>query len=429
MAITQQDIQPFIPYNINTPAASNDLLSYYNSLPQTGGTQTYPAPNNGVIANKLGAFGNSALAAAPMSPTGMINAFTSDDPISAMLSASSFGLFGNKKQKEPTFQPYQDANGNWMWSKNPAQNTVPVTDIPGAQQSPTGEYTQMANNVRTMQDLLPYISQYTNQANLTDALGQLGIAQATSGPYAQLQTQLFNQYGPQLNAIGNEINRRNALAQASTEGEVMSGPGANLVNQAYDLSQVFDKPYYDTRAQTSGELSKLFGSIDLSGALGAGERNEIAQGLAREQLNRGTLNAPNASETVANAMRYGNAGYQRKTQQQGILSDAIQKASMFLPTAKSGVDVFQVATGRPSMTNQGANQFTGVNSAANNQGQQQANSGLSGLNSLTASNAANQTALSINQANINANKKDWMDYLSQATSSIGNLAGAAKRLI
>jgi len=329
------------------------------------------------------------------------------------------GLFGGGGNK-PSFNPYIKNGQVYSTDPNkaPYQNPTPVSNVPGANQQWKGPAVGQANQIRTLQTLLPYLLDATNKGKLQNSLSDLGISQATSPGYAQLMTQLFNQYGPQLNAIGNAINRQNALAQANTERQVMAGPGADLVNQAYGLSQVFDKPYYDTRATTAGRLQDLLGSINLNGGLSDTERNEIAQGLARDSYARGTANAPSATETVANAMQYGQAGYQRKVQQQSLLGSAISTASSFLPTAKSGVDVFQVATGRPSTTNQGAGQFTGVQ-----QPDQTANNVMSGLMGNMTGLQGQQNQFTLGMKQINAQKKDWADYLGQVMGSVGNLAG------
>ncbi len=159
---------------------------------------------------------------------------------------------------------------------------------------------------------------------------------------------------------------------------------------------------------------KLINSIDLNGGLSGTERNEVGQGLAREGQQRGTQNAPSNTDTISNAMRYGQAGYARQQTAKSNLSDALSKASAFLPSAKSGVDVFQTATGRSSMPNPGNGLFTGVQSPnSNNQ------FGLAGgvLGNLNQSQMNNNT--------IESQKKDWIDKFVQITQGIGNLGSVA----
>jgi len=119
-------------------------------------------------------------------------------------------------------------------------------------------------------------------------------------------------------------------------------------------------------------------------------------------------------------MQYGQAGYQRKQQAQTMLGNAIQSATQFLPQSKSGVDVFSTGTGSGAPTNPGNALFTGINT---NFGQ---NMGGDFLNAITGTgNTAMQgsTQYQINQKNIDANKKDWSDFLEQNSQSFSNVAG------
>lgn len=403
MPITQQDIQPFIPSNVVNPNQFIPPNYYQGNLPSSGGM-----PQGG---NGIGSFGSFALN--NVGPgfgnfvdylSGNENAF---DPISLLTG----GLFGGD---EPSWQTYIK-DGMVYYADPSKKNPVPVPIVPGAGIEPSKQYRQTANDVQAITDLLPYFSGAVNATLLPQEMAKLQAAQQTSGPYAQLMTELYNQYGPQLNAIGNEITRRNALAQAETDKSVIEGPGGDLVRKAYELSQVYDKPFYDTRAASAGRLQDLLSSIDLSGGLSTTERDEVAKGLAREGQQRGTALAPSATDTVANAMRYGEKGYQRKTQAQDALTKAIQASAAFLPASKSGVDVFQVATGRSSMPNPGNSQFTGINTGNTSQGAQLGNQIFGGMNSL-------QQA----QMQIDANKKDWLDMMNQFTSSmkdVGSMAG------
>lgn len=312
------------------------------------------------------------------------------------------------------FQPYQDANGQWVFQNPNERNPVPISTVPGAGLTPGRAGRNLADQTQSLQNILPYLTEALNKAGVSSALGGLDASRATSGGYAELQANLFNTYGPVLNQIGNEIQRQNALASASRENEVLQGPGKDLVKNAYDLSQIYDKPYYDTRAQSSSRLKDLMDSIDLSGGLSETERREIQQGQARQGIQRGTLNAPSNTDVVSNAMQFGQAGHARQQEAKSNLSDAIAKAAAFLPTAKSGVDVFQTATGRSSSTNPGQSLFTGTKDANNSNSY-----GLAG-NLLSAG-----TNISTTGMNIDANKKDWLDKFNQIASGIGSIAGVA----
>lgn len=329
-------------------------------------------------------------------------------------------LFGSSKE----WQPYIDDNGNWVWKNPNRANPVPVANIPGAQRNPSKTYRQTAGQIQAFQDLFPYFARTLASQIIPQQQAELEAARQTSEPYAQLMTELFKKFGPQLNQIGNEINLQNMLAQASNENAVLQGPGGELVRSAMELQRLQDPEFFSTRELTSSRLADLMNSIDLSGALSSNERREIGQGLAQEGEMRGTANAPSNVETVGNAMRYGQAGRNREMQSKGALSAAIQQANNFLPASRTGTDVFQVATGRPSSNNQGANKFTGVNAT----GGQTFNT-LAGLGSNMQNNQN-----SLQQANnqIASQEKDWLDQfvqftqgLSNVTSSVGSLAGMA----
>jgi len=425
-----QDISPFI--NLNGYNPSQFLPTSTGT--SGGGIPTGPQPTiPGQTSSGNGLFGTSipAYMAGPGAQqlsdlfSGNFNMWDAIDPTGLL-----GGLFGGGHHSSaPGFQPYQQ-NG-YVYSKAPTAangypNPIPVTNVPGATQTIQGTEGTQANQVRALQDLLPYYLDAINKGNLQSAVGQLNIANATAGPYQQLMTSLYNTYGPQLNAISNEINRRNALSAAQTENQVLTGPGTDLVKNAYNLSQIYDKPYYDTRQAAADQISKQLGSIDLNGGLSETERNEIAQGLAREGTMRGTANAPSNTDTVANAMRYGSAGRQRVLQNQSLLSQAINNASSFMPASKSGVDVFQVATGKPSMPNAGNSLFSSTGTGPT---QDSASSlGSSMISNMTGlQGQANQ--LLMNRENIQANKKDWADYLNQTMSSLGSLTGLAGGLL
>ena len=313
-----------------------------------------------------------------------------------------------------TLQDLQPYITNYEPIPGKKNNAMPDAVVPGATTVRNDKYTRSANTVQMLYNLLPYINAAVNQTSLPTALSDLQVAQQTSPEYAKLMIDLYNTYGPQLNAIGNEIQGRNMMAEAQNQLNVLKGPGTELVKGAYDLSQVYDKPYYQTRELGASRLSDLLNSVDLSGTLSTTERDEISKGLARTNLQRGTLNSPSPINTISDAMQYGNAGYTRKLQQQSVLSDAIAKAANFLPAAKSGIDVFQVATGKSSMPNQGNSLFTGITNNDNKN-----NFGLAS-NILGWGQAYDTTKM-----NNEANEKDGFDRFYQLSSIIKNATDSA----
>lgn len=301
----------------------------------------------------------------------------------------------------------------YFFDKNPNKwNPVPRTDIPGITLEVPGSYTQVGEQVNAMQDLLPFFTRAIAGQLPTQALGALSASQAVSDPYAQLMTELYAKYGPQLNKIGSDISAQNAKAELASNQALLSGGGL-------DLLKSLDPEYYATRAKTSSRLGDLMDNIDLSGGLSPTELREIEQGLAREGSARGTYGAPSNTETIANAMTYGQAGRNRQIENQNQLAQAIAASTQFLPASKAGADSFAMATGKTAGANTGESKFTGVNDTAANFG--------------TVSMLGNQLVSNVqNQQNMRAQEKDWLDQFVQFTeglSNIGNTIGGGKGMM
>lgn len=339
------------------------------------------------------------------------------DPIGGLVS----GLFGDDEKK---WKPYVDKYGNYVWTDPRKSNPVPLASTPGARLSPSKQYRDMANNVQAIIDLLPLYSQAVSGQIIPQALAELEAKKATSPELAKLMVDLYSRFGPQLNKIGTDITRQNALAQAETDKAVLAGPGKDLVSQALETAKIYDPEYFATRELSSNRLGDLMRSINLDSGLSGSERAEIERSQAQEGTRRGTYNAPSNLDTVSNAMQFGNAGYNRLQQNRSALSEAIANATAALPSFKSGVDVFQVATGKSSVPNTGDSRFTGVDNNASSIAN--ANSLATGLLNNTVSTQQNNAQLALQKK---LGEKDWADYLSQVTSSIGSIAGGAASFV
>lgn len=250
--------------------------------------------------------------------------------------------------------------------------------------APTAQETT-AEMMQAMQQFLPGTMTAVNAQILPNELAQLAASQAVSPAYAELQAQLYGGPGRELNRIGNEIARENALAAAGTDAAVLAGPGMDLIRQANVAQREIDPEYYATRAAASQGIGDMFKTMS------GGEEEAINRYLNRQNLSRGTLNVPSMSQVVQNAQTFGNAARDR-------LGQAIQLATGALPNFRSGVDVFQQATGKPSFANTGNQQFMGARQEAGQQSSQFANNfmGQIGENQRTA-------------MNINANSRDMFD--------------------
>lgn len=338
------------------------------------------------------------------------------DPIGGLVDS----LFGD--DDKPSWKPRRNKEtGMWEWANPRKANPVPLSDVPGSKRNPSKAYRKMANNVRALTDLLPLYSKAISGQIIPQAQAQLAAAEATSPEYNNLMARLYKQYGPQLNQIGSDIARQNALNSAETDKLVLEGPGRDLVKQALEIAKIYDPEYFKTRETSSNRLNELLNSIDLTSGLSGSERAEIERSQAQEGGRRGTYNAPSNLDTISNAMQFGNAGFDRLQKNRSALSTAIANATAALPTFKSGVDVFQVATGKSSVPNSGENKFTGINNTAYDNAAS-LGAGLLG-HTVSTQQQADQLALTEK-----LNQKDWADYMNQVTSSIsdiGSIAGGA----
>ena len=337
---------------------------------------------------------------------------------SAMLNVLFPGLGSllQKKSKPPQFQPYVDSNGNYQWTTPTQANPVPLSDVPGASVGPSKEYQDMANQVRMLTDLLPQYSSIISSQKIPDAMGQLAADTAVTGPRLALQEQLQRQYGPIFDQLGIDSAQRRGMGSAQNDLAVMQGPGKDLVAEALSAAKLYDPEYFKTRTATSDSLGQLLSATtaNLGKGLSATEADAAQRQIALESDRRGTANSPSNLDTVANATQFGQLGHQREMENQNQLSKAISASTAFLPQSRSNVDVFQVATGKPSY-NQQDSRFNTNNQTGD--ATNQANALLNTGSSMWTTNTNNALTRELNQTN-------WMDTLSAITGAIGSVGGA-----
>jgi hypothetical protein len=226
----------------------------------------------------------------------------------------------------------------------------------------------------------------------------------------QSSLDLARTFLPQFTQVGLDQQRQQQLGQAGTDLATIQGPGKQLNAAVLEAQKAADPEYYAERAQAADALSKLFGSLDTpTGELSGSERAEIERSLNRDNAAAGII-SPTATSTVSNALTFGNAGAAKKQQQQGAISNAVNTATAQMPAAKSGIDVLQTTLGRPSVSNTGLSQFSGIPA------QGQANNAASGaLMNTIGTNMANAQ-------NINANRRDALDRATQVLGSLPSVS-------
>lgn len=260
--------------------------------------------------------------------------------------------------------------------------------------------------MREFTGAFPDFLKVTSAGMVPAAQAQLAANQATAPGLAKLQAELYQAFGPQMGAISNQIDAANRMAGTQSDLAVLQGPGKQLVQDATALQKTVDPEYYATRTGVADNLSKLFSSIDLNGRLSGGENEALSRGIAQENERRGLSTTPSQTAALSNAMTFGGAQHAREQEAKNNLTQALQVANGALPALKSGTDVFQVATGRPSV-NAGDSKFTGVDTSLG--------SSANGLGS----NLLGQIGGLTQQKNdINANRRDSLDRFNQTFSSV-----------
>ncbi len=217
-------------------------------------------------------------------------------------------------------------------------------------------------------------------------------------------------YLPRFTQVGLDQQQQQNMGQARNDTALLNGPGRDLVSANLAAQKLADPEYYASRALAAEQLQRLNGSLDdPNGGLSPTERAEIERSTARTNAQRG-LEAPTGTSAVESAMNFGNAGAARKLQKQQAINSAVQTAGQIMPSMRSGVDVLQLTTGRPSQQNQGLGQM-GANREV---GQASMNMG----NQLFQQAGEN----SRQTADINSKKRSAMDTALEIGSQVSSMA-------
>lgn len=219
-------------------------------------------------------------------------------------------------------------------------------------------------------------------------------------PQAQnLQTQLYSSSAPDLYKIGNVLSGITNTGGVTNALNTYNSPaGQQLESAAISADQAANPQFYAARAAAGNQLTNLLGSINLNGLTGS-ENAQISRALAQQDAQKGIIASPSQTATVANAMQFGTALQQK----QANLAAAINTATSFLPSSKSGVNAFAVGTGAATNpgSNPGSSQFLGTTNSATNAGTNAASSAGSNLLSNITQQQNNANSL-ISAQNINS---------------------------
>jgi len=197
---------------------------------------------------------------------------------------------------------------------------------------------------RSLPDVMRLITSQITPAELA----KFGAASVVSPGYGNLQTQLYDTSGRELNRIGSSIAGENARGEIGNNINSILGGGLDLAALSNIANSVIDPEFFRTRSNMSDALNTR-----INGGLTGSEQTEIERGLNRQNVAQGTLDVPSATTTVSNALTYGKAG-------RDALDVALGQANNFLQSSRVGTNGFQVATGKTTGGNTGDTKFLGV---------------------------------------------------------------------
>lgn len=251
----------------------------------------------------------------------------------------------------------------------------------------------------------PELFKSYQQNILPNEQAQLDASKAVSPGYADLQAQLYKIYGPQLAQTGVDVNRVNELGQIATDtaGLQAAQQQGGLLDQTLAAQNQADPLTAQYQKLASQKISDLLNSIDLGGLSGS-ERAEVERSNARDNAARGT-ETPTATSTISNAMNFGSALQGKRT----ALGQALTQSASVAPGLSSGINAFNVTTGRSSSANTGIPQFQGTQQTGQSTQAQ-------GTNLLNQIGQFQNTKL-----NIDSQRRDVMDRVGQGVGMVSSL--------
>ncbi len=192
-------------------------------------------------------------------------------------------------------------------------------------------------------NVLPYEQSIQNASNVVSPQQQA------------LQAQLYAQYAPILNAVGQRINSSNARSQSQSDLDILRSTGQQVTEADLEAQRRADPEYYHQRELLSAGLDNLMKSYGSDPtALSGGELSGVERSLNRDNLQQGNSGVGSSLGIIQNAQRYGGAANAKRQAYAGVLG----QVGGLLQPLKSGIDASQLTLGRPSMAQFGANQMT-----------------------------------------------------------------------
>lgn len=217
----------------------------------------------------------------------------------------------------------------------------------------------------TYMQYLPGMLSATSSQIPETAQNQLNATLATQPMYNALNLQQAQNYSVPLAKVGQEVSDSNALAGARTNYNQLTGAGGAAAKAAEALNRETNQNYYKIQDASSAKARDLVDSFNMMG-LSPGEQNAVERSTNQRLNTTGNLGLNNTTNTVNNAMSFGNAFRQKQAGLASALGAANQTAASAI---NSGFNPVTLALGQPQQSvqgNFGTGQFNNVNAGTQN---------------------------------------------------------------
>ena len=265
-------------------------------------------------------------------------------------------------------------------------------------------YESMGSILQSLKDYYPDTAKAINSTLVPTAKAQLEADQSVSPGYAQLNLDLYKNYGPEAARTAAQIDDITQQAASDRELKLAQGTGRQLVTEADLAQKKLDPEFYKQREALSGSMSKYLTNADPS--LTENEREEMRRGMGSTPGN-----PDSAIDTAINAGRFG----EKFNQKNQAFGQAIGTVAAALPNMRSGINGFEVATRRALNSNTGDAR---VGSASTNAGNNTYGMASNFMNAATAT----QTTAQNKQLSMWDKLNNINNYISTATSVAGKAA-------
>ncbi len=180
------------------------------------------------------------------------------------------------------------------------------------------------------------------------------VSQANTEAFTPRQNKLdyeqFSQYAPLFSQAGASLQQNEVQ---NNLGNINNG-GSQLVSAARQLEDLASPDFAKSRQVANKGFQDLIGGMDPNRLSGA-EMANTERGINRLNARTGNLNTGDATSTTANAMTFGGALDQKRQN----FGQALNLFPGIASQSKSGMDTFNVGTGKTINSNPGLSAFGG----------------------------------------------------------------------